>query len=322
MANEVEDFDQEDGIELEFGTTQSIEEPKTPSSLPEDQLDESILEELSGNIELEEFDFNEKFELESNDRLEEESIEDPLEIAQEEKEELLPEILEKTSTIEFDLEDLKEEVIEQASEEEIFEQIVEASVTSNSIPGPEITEHIHQSILDLKEENSRYKLDLNNTRKITLEKEEEIQQLNYYIDEKTVELKIIHKKFHEDMEKMKTQIHLLEKKNAILAEDLKLVTMERDTIKKRVTHDIQTVTKKEKELINQLEMLRVDAQSQIDHRDKKIIELRSILETVEFDRQSVLSFNQDEQQLRIKVQDRFDQLKESLRLLLLKVESE
>lgn len=181
---------------------------------------------------------------------------------------------------------------------------------------------IYNGLNNLKAENQELNTKLKNLRTELLATKQLAQQFQMEKEEKALELAIIQKKFHEDMEKMKTSVHVLEVKNTTLKSDLKIVTDERNLWQNKANIDIHAITRKEKELLNQLEMLKEDAQGQIDHRDKKIVELRSLLESIEFERQSMINFNQDEKKLRLLVQNKFDQLKMDLKKLVMTLDHE
>lgn len=180
--------------------------------------------------------------------------------------------------------------------------------------------NIYQNLQHLKGENQQLQTTVNSLRTELLSTKQIISKLQLEKEEKVLESIIIGKKYQEEIEKLKMNSHVLEVKLENLKTELKKITDERNQLKSKVNVDIQSIGRREKELLNQLEMLKEDAQSQIDHRDRKIIELRGLLETMEFERQSMLEFNQDEKKLRIQIEEKFDQLKNEIKKLTFKLD--
>lgn len=107
------------------------------------------------------------------------------------------------------------------------------------------------------------------------------------LDEKKIELLIMRKKLNEEISELKDRQKLHDEKRLILEEKNKLLSQEVDKATQKNKIDVKKVLLRERELEQKLELLKSDAETQIRHRDLKILELKRKIDAMEFDMESL-----------------------------------
>ena len=103
------------------------------------------------------------------------------------------------------------------------------------------------------------------------------------LDEKKIEIGIIKKRYSEQIEDLNIKLDLVENKKEVLSEKNKRFQEEFEKLKLHNKTDLSKVRYRERELEQQLELLRGDAEVQVQNRDHKILELKRRIDTLEFD---------------------------------------
>ncbi len=93
-------------------------------------------------------------------------------------------------------------------------------------------------------------------------------------------------------------------------------------LEQRVREDIRRIQMHERELSEKLEMVQIDAKSQIEHRDHRILELKRKIDSLDFEREMVLSSEKKEREEKEILQERFDTLLRNLKMTINEIEQE
>jgi hypothetical protein len=126
-------------------------------------------------------------------------------------------------------------------------------------------------------------------KKITDLEDEKIQwnrnqlTLRAELDEKKIEIQIMKKRMSEESQDLKYQYELEQERRKLAEEKAKAFQLEAVNMQQKVKQEIKKVSSRERELEQRLELLKVDAETQIRHRDMKILELKRKIDTMEFD---------------------------------------
>lgn len=133
------------------------------------------------------------------------------------------------------------------------------------------------------------------------------------LDEAKIELGFIRKKY--DKEKTDytlTRDQALEKRDLLLAKNEEL-KKELDLQNQKVKFDIQKAREREKVLEGQLELLKSDSESLIKSRDKKILELKRSIDSMQFDLET-LSENEKRTRLdKVNLEEKLNRIMSTLR---------
>ena len=107
------------------------------------------------------------------------------------------------------------------------------------------------------------------------------------LDELKIELTLTKKRKEKEVSQLKQKVDVFNHRLEIVGEKNKRYKLEFDKINQRVKVDFNQVRHKEQELENKLELLKVDAQIQIESRDKKILDLQRKIDSLEFNMENL-----------------------------------
>jgi hypothetical protein len=133
------------------------------------------------------------------------------------------------------------------------------------------------------------------------------------LDEKKIELTIIRKKLNEELNELKDRLKLFDEKKLILEEKNRILTQELDKATQKNKIDVKKVQIRERELEQKLELLKSDAESQIRHRDLKILELKRKIDAMEFDMESISMQEKRSIESRFELEDKLEKAIKTLR---------
>jgi len=77
--------------------------------------------------------------------------------------------------------------------------------------------------------------------------------------------------------------------------------------------DFNHIKQREKELESQLELAKMDSESQVKSRDKKILELKRKIDQLEFNMENIVIREQKSRDDKMKLEDRLDRIMKTLR---------
>lgn len=142
------------------------------------------------------------------------------------------------------------------------------------------------------------------------------------LDEKKIELSIIRKKNNDEISELKDRMKLFEEKKMILEEKNRIMAAELDKSAHKNKIDVKKVQMRERELEQKLELLKADSESQIRHRDLKILELKRKLDAMEFDIESISVQEKRSVESRFELEDKLDKAIKTLRNAITVLEDE
>lgn len=133
------------------------------------------------------------------------------------------------------------------------------------------------------------------------------------LDEKKIELTIIRRKLNEEISELKDTLKVHEEKKLILDEKNRILASEIEKVSQRNKLDVKKVQIRERELEQKLELLKADTETQIKHRDLKILELKRKIDSMEFDMESISDKEQKSVESRFELEDKLDKAIKTLR---------
>jgi hypothetical protein len=142
------------------------------------------------------------------------------------------------------------------------------------------------------------------------------------LDEKKIELSIIRKKLNDEMTDLKDRLKLFEEKKLILEEKNKILLSELERAAQKNKIDVKKVQMREKELEQRLELLKADSETQIRHRDLKILDLKRKLDGMEFDMESISVQEKRSVESRFELEDKLEKAIKTLRSAITVLEDE
>ena len=102
------------------------------------------------------------------------------------------------------------------------------------------------------------------------------------LDDLKIEISILKKRHSKDIEEYKNKIEISEEKKNIYEEKFKRYQQEFEHLSLKVRVDFNKIKERETELESQLELQTMDYESQISSRDKKLLELKRKIDSLEF----------------------------------------
>ncbi len=142
------------------------------------------------------------------------------------------------------------------------------------------------------------------------------------LDERKIELTIIRKKLNEEINELKDRLKLFEEKRLIIEEKNKILLQELDKSAQKNKIDVKKVQMRERELEQKLELLKSDAETQIRHRDLKILELKRKIDGMEFDMESISQQEKRSVESRFELEDKLEKAIKTLRSAITVLEDE
>ncbi len=146
-------------------------------------------------------------------------------------------------------------------------------------------------------------------------------QLNHkaQAEEAKIELSILKRRYFEDIEDYKNKLRVSEERKMMYESKIKEYQKEFENLEQSVRTDFHRVKNREKELESQLELIKHDAESQINSRDQKILELKRKIDALEFNMENVMIKEKKSKDDKVQMEEKFDKvirnLKGSIRLL-------
>lgn len=142
------------------------------------------------------------------------------------------------------------------------------------------------------------------------------------LDEKKVELTIARKKLGNEIEDQKLKLQIMEEKKALADEKLKIMQQELEKFQLGNRLDARKVSARERELEQKLELLKSDAETQIMHRDKMILDLKRKIDGMEFDLDTLNGQEKKSLASKVDLESKLDKAIKTLRSAITILESE
>jgi len=138
-------------------------------------------------------------------------------------------------------------------------------------------------------------------------------ELRSELDEKKVELTIIKKRLQDEISELKERNILLDEKKQLLDQKIQVLETQLLDFEQKNRFTQKRGSSREKELEEKLELLKVDSDTQIKHRDQKILELKRKIDHLEFDLESASRLERKSLDGRVELQEKLDKAVRTLK---------
>ena len=169
------------------------------------------------------------------------------------------------------------------------------------------------TIREIREERQEFLNRIQDLETTNKEIKQENLTLKAELDEKRIELSVVQKRQVGDREDLREKLRLSEEKKILYEEKLKRLEREYEKLEHRVHIDVEKVRKRERELENQLDLVTMDAQSQIKTRDSKIMDLKRKMDSLEFNVKTSANREQKNLEEKLRLEARMEKVMEQLR---------
>lgn len=112
------------------------------------------------------------------------------------------------------------------------------------------------------------------------------------LDEKKIEIQLMKRRLSEEGVDLKYQLELESERRKLAEERARTYQAEVLAMQQKVKLEVKKVSSRERELEQRLELLKSDAETQIRHRDQKILELKRRIDAMEFDMEAMNAIEQ------------------------------
>ncbi|MCF8059763.1 MAG: hypothetical protein K9K67_10725 [Bacteriovoracaceae bacterium] len=216
---------------------------------------------------------------------------------------------------------------EEEKEEDVVEEVVPVrtkepegtlNITAHEsrIP-PSLNEgeavRLQATIRQLREEREDLLKDIQNLKKENKLVEQDNLGLKAELDEAKIEISILKKRHGSELDEMKYRLRLTDEKKLYSEEKARKLQKEFDRLQSKVRIDFNHIKQREKELESQLELVKMDSESQVQSRDKKILELKRKIDQLEFNMENVVIREQKSRDDKMKVEERLERIMKTLR---------
>jgi hypothetical protein len=133
------------------------------------------------------------------------------------------------------------------------------------------------------------------------------------LEETKIEVNILKKRHHSEVDEVKYQLKISDQKKEIADEKTKRYQKEFDRLNQKVRIDFKKVQEREKELESQLELVTMDSAAQVKSRDLKILELKRKIDSLEFNMENSSIREQKSRDDKEKVEERLSKIMKTLR---------
>ncbi len=227
-------------------------------------------------------------------------------------------------------EDIEEEIEEDIKEESLTEEIkpVESPAAASNVTSSDteisqerIPPRFHEgealrlqaTIRQLREERESFLKEIQDLKKEKKVVEQENLGLKAELDEAKIEISILKKRHNNEIDEMRYRLRITDEKKLYAEEKVKNLQKEFDRLQSKVRVDFNHIKQREKELESQLELAKMDSESQVKSRDKKILELKRKIDQLEFNMENIVIREQKSRDDKMKLEDRLDRIMKTLR---------
>jgi len=133
------------------------------------------------------------------------------------------------------------------------------------------------------------------------------------IDDLRIELSIVKKRHLKEIDELKEKTKQSDDKKVVYEEKLRKYQKEVDRLNHKLRIDFNQIRQREKELEGQLELQSLDSENQIKARDKKILELKRKIDSLEFNMENAQIKEQRSRDDKNKLEDKITKIMKTLR---------
>ncbi len=189
-------------------------------------------------------------------------------------------------------------------------------ITEDKIP-PRFHEgealRLQATIRQLREEREAFQKEIQEMKRESKAIESENLGLKAELEEAKIEISILKKRHTNELEEMRYRLRLTDEKKLYAEERVKLLQKEFDRLQGKVRVDFNQIKQREKELESQLELAKMDSESQVQSRDKKILDLKRKIDQLEFNMENIVIREQKSRDDKVKLEERLDRIMKTLR---------
>lgn len=172
---------------------------------------------------------------------------------------------------------------------------------------------LQATIRQLREERNDLLKEITTLKRDNKLTEQDNLGLKAELDETKIEISIIKKRHGNEVDEMKYRLRLADEKKLYAEEKARKLQKEFDRLQQKVRIDFNHVKHREKELESQLELVKMDSESQVSSRDKKILDLKRKIDQLEFNMENIVIREQKSKDDKLKLEDRLERIMKTLR---------
>jgi hypothetical protein len=209
------------------------------------------------------------------------------------------------------------------------EDVSPVSTTKFSGIDEEYMGHHHNELLKLnatvktlRQDRERLMQKMADFEKENLEMKQKMIDSLAETDESKIELSLLRKRYRDESEAYHYNLKIAEDKKRIFEERCKNYQKDLERLNQKVRFDFNKIREREKELENQLDLLKSDSQVQISSRDNKILELKRQIDALEFNMENVALKEQKSLEDRGKLEEKVEKAMKTLRATIGLLENE
>lgn len=172
---------------------------------------------------------------------------------------------------------------------------------------------LQATIRQLREEREELLQEIQNLKKEKKLTEQDNLGLKAELDEAKIEISILKKRHSSEMDEMKYRLRITDEKKLYSEEKARKLQKEFDRLQSKVRIDFNQIKQREKELESQLELAKMDSESQVQSRDKKILELKRKIDQLEFNMENIVIREQKSRDDKVRLEERLERIMKTLR---------
>lgn len=172
---------------------------------------------------------------------------------------------------------------------------------------------LQATIRQLREEREELLKEIQDMKKETKLLEQDNLGLKAELDEAKIEISIMKKRHGTEMDEMKYRLRISDEKKLYSEEKARKLQKEFDRLQSKVRMDFNHIKQREKELESQLELVKMDSESQVQSRDKKILELKRKIDQLEFNMENIVIREQKSRDDKVRLEERLERIMKTLR---------
>ncbi len=172
---------------------------------------------------------------------------------------------------------------------------------------------LQATIRQLREEREELLKEIQDLKKDKKVTEQENLGLKAELDEAKIEISILKKRHSGELDEMKYRLRITDEKKLYAEEKARKLQKEFDRLQSKVRIDFNQIKQREKELESQLELVKMDTESQVQSRDKKILELKRKIDQLEFNMENIVIREQKSRDDKVRLEERLERIMKTLR---------
>lgn len=174
-------------------------------------------------------------------------------------------------------------------------------------------EKSHSTVKLMREEREGLMSEIQNLKEEKRVTDQKNLNLRAEVEELRIELNILRKRQLDELEELNYRLRVSEEKKSIYEEKAKYFKEQLEDLGQKVRIDFNKVKQREKELENQLELIKLDAQAQIKSRDELILDLKRKIDQLEFNMENSHIREEKYREDKAKLEERMTKIMKTLR---------